>query len=73
MLSYGRFPDVCGSVANVSENFVPSSWASRYEGYSLTKIEQGVPKRRHLKYRHREITQKKAYDTWYSEYQERYI
>ena len=30
--------------------------------YLPTKMEQSVPKRRHIKFRRREITQKKAYN-----------
>ena len=38
---------------------VPSSQAGRYPPM---KMEQSVPKRRHIKFRRRGITQKKAYD-----------
>jgi hypothetical protein len=44
---------------------IPSSQVGRYgvlHTYSPMKMKQSVPKRRHLKYRRREITQKNAYD-----------
>jgi len=56
--------------ADVSEHSVPSSKAGRYEkllGLRILKLshgmkmEQSVPKRRHIKFRRRGITQKKAY------------
>jgi len=42
---------------DVSEHSVPSSFYT----YPLMKMEQSVPKRRHIKFRRRWITQKKAY------------
>jgi hypothetical protein len=66
-LSSGHFPGVWMLYADVSEHSVPSSWAPM-------KMELNVPKRRHVKFRRRGITQKKAYNiqsrakVWNKEY-----
>jgi hypothetical protein len=52
---------------------VPPSYAGRcrmtsFYAYLPMKIEQSVPKRRHIKFRRRGITQKKTYNLFYTDY-----
>ena len=59
----GNSPGVWILYADVSEHCVCSIFISRYVGtYPSMKMEQIVPKLRHIKFRRRGITQKKAYN-----------
>ena len=57
MLSSGQFPGVWSLYSDVSEHPIHSTHT-----YLSMKMEQSVPKRRHINSRRRGITQKKAYN-----------
>jgi hypothetical protein len=66
MLSSEWYTGVCSLIANVSEHcssFISESiWRILLTYSSMKMKDTGVPKRWHLKYRRRWITQKKAYN-----------
>ena len=64
MLSSGQVPGVWILHADISEHwlFHLHRRVGTKNTYPPMKVEQGVPKRRHVKLRHRRVTQKKAYE-----------
>jgi len=63
ILSFGCFPGVCILCANVSEHSVRSIFIGGVGLHNLWRWNwQSVPKRPHIKFRSRGITQKKEYN-----------